>query len=159
MNYFLLFFQYMNYFSWSHGPLYTLHYCLYNRWPKVHINKSRNFQLIKHFTQFASSYFPYVAISLSKRNQHVTLLLQPHILVFSSHFLLNLPLSHSNVSSSSPISLSLFFFLLLLPCLLPSFTIPMSSIMFKESEEGKRQEERNNSKGGQLGKPGPLYLG
>jgi hypothetical protein len=74
MNYLLLFFQYLNYFSWSHGPLYTLQYCVYNWWPKVHRNRPRNFQL------------PYVAISLSKDNQYLTLLLQPRVLVFSSIF-------------------------------------------------------------------------
>jgi hypothetical protein len=74
MNYLLLFFQYMNYFSWSHGPLYSLQYCVYNWWPKVHINRSRNFQL------------PYVAISLSKHNRYLTLLLQPRVFAFSSIF-------------------------------------------------------------------------
>jgi hypothetical protein len=74
MNYLLLFFQYVNYFSWSHEPLYTLQYCVCNWWPKVHRNRPRNFQL------------PYVAISLSKHNQYLTLLLQPRVLVFSSIF-------------------------------------------------------------------------
>ncbi|KAE8077202.1 hypothetical protein FH972_015787 [Carpinus fangiana] len=35
----------------------------------------------------------------------------------------------------------------------------IAAVTFRESEEGKRQDERNNSKGGQLGKPGPFYLG